>query len=122
MMGTTGVLGVFMRGYLACSLAELGEFGRAASYADEAVEIAETANQVYSLAFSFYCKGTVLVLQGEVSQSIAVLEQGLNLSRSWTLPLVLPLIGVIGRSRGNWDEAAEPLEQETVPERLVEYR
>jgi len=94
MMGTTGVLGVFMRGYLACSLAELGEFERASRSAKEAVEIAETANQVYSLAFSYYCKGNVLTLQGEVSQGIAVLEQALNLARSWTLPLVLPLIGV----------------------------
>ena len=94
MMGTTGVLGVFMRGYLACSLAELGEFERAAYFAKEAIEIAESANQVYSLAFSYYCKGTVLALQGEVVQSIGVLEQALNLGRSWTLPLVLPLIGV----------------------------
>jgi tetratricopeptide (TPR) repeat protein len=93
-MGTTGVLGVFMRGYLACSLAELGEFGRAVRCAEEAVEIAEAANHVYSLAFSYYSKGTVLALQGEVSQSIAVLEQSLNLCRSWTLPLMLPLIGI----------------------------
>jgi class 3 adenylate cyclase/tetratricopeptide (TPR) repeat protein len=93
-MGTTGVLGVFMRGYLACSLAELGEFGRAARCAEEAVEIAEGANHVYSLAFSYCCKGTVLVLQGEVSQSIGILEQSLNLCRSWTLPLMLPLIGM----------------------------
>jgi tetratricopeptide (TPR) repeat protein len=115
MMGTTGVLGVFMRGYLACSLAELGEFERAARSAREAVEIAETANQVYSLAFSYYCKGNVLTLQGEVSQGIAVLEQALNLARSWTLPLVLPLIGVsLGHAyclAGRTDEAIALLEE-----------
>lgn len=93
-MGTTGVLGVFMRGYLACSLAELGEFGRAARCAEEAVEIAEGANHVYSLSFSYYSKGIVLALQGEVPQSITVLEQSLNVCRSWTLPLMLPLIGI----------------------------
>jgi tetratricopeptide (TPR) repeat protein len=93
-MGTTGVLGVFMRGYLACSLAELGEFGRASRCAEEAVEIAEGANHVYSLSFSYYSKGIVLALQGEVPQSITVLEQSLNVCRSWTLPLMLPLIGM----------------------------
>jgi class 3 adenylate cyclase/tetratricopeptide (TPR) repeat protein len=92
-MGTTGILGVFTRVYLVCSLAELGEFGRAARFAEEAVEIAQDAHHVYSLAFSYYGKGTVLALQGEVSQSIAVLEQSLEVCRSWTLPLMLPLIG-----------------------------
>lgn len=92
-MGTPGVLGVFMRGYLACSLAELGEFGRALACAEEAVEIARAANQVYSSAFSYYCIGTVLVFQGKVSESIAALEQGLEICHSWILPLMLPLIG-----------------------------
>ena len=92
-MGTTGILGVFTRVYLVCSLAELGEFGRAARFAEEAVEIAQDAHHVYSLAFSYYGKGTVLALQGEVSESIAVLEKSLEVCRSWTLPLMLPLIG-----------------------------
>jgi len=125
MMGTTGVLGVFMRGYLACSLAELGEFERAAHYAEEAVEIAEAANQVYSLAFSCYCKGTVLTLQGEVAQGIAVLEQGLNLGRSWTLPLVLPLIGVsLGQAYYLADRADEAIAllEETEREANIMHR
>jgi class 3 adenylate cyclase/tetratricopeptide (TPR) repeat protein len=114
-MGTTGVLGVFMRGYLACSLAELGEFGRAARCAEEAVEIAEAADHVYSLSFSYYSKGTVLALQGEVSQSITVLEQGLDVCRSWTLPLMLPLLGIsLGYAyclAGRVDEAIVLLEE-----------
>jgi len=92
-MGTTGILGVFTRVYLVCSLAELGQFGLALRYSEEAVEIARGANHVYSLAFSYYGIGTVRALQGEVSQSIDFLEQGLDLCQSWTLPLMLPLIG-----------------------------
>ena len=92
-MGTTGILGVFTRVYLVCSLAELGEFDRAVRYAEEALQIARDANHVYSLAFAYYGIGTVLALQGEVSKSIALLEQGLDVCRSWTLPLMLPLIG-----------------------------
>jgi class 3 adenylate cyclase/tetratricopeptide (TPR) repeat protein len=92
-MGTTGIQGVFRRVYLVCSLAELGEFDRAWRLAEEAVEIAGTANHVYSLAFSCYGAGTVLALQGEVPRGISVLEQGLELCRSWILPLMIPLIG-----------------------------
>lgn len=92
-MGTTGILGVFTRVYLVCSLAELGEFDRALHYSEEAVEIARGANHVYSLAFSYFGIGTVLALQGEVSRSIEFLQQGLELCQTWTLPLMLPLIG-----------------------------
>jgi class 3 adenylate cyclase/tetratricopeptide (TPR) repeat protein len=114
-MGTTGVLGVFLRGYLGCSLAELGEFERAVRWAEEAVEIARAADHVYSLSFSYYCKGIVLALQGEVSRSIAVLEQSLEVCRSWTLPLMLPLIGLsLGHAyclAGRADEAILLLEE-----------
>jgi tetratricopeptide (TPR) repeat protein len=75
------------------SLAELGEFDRALRFAEEAVEIAQAANHVYSLAFSYYGLGTLLTLHGEVSRGITVLEQGLELCRSWILPLMLPLLG-----------------------------
>jgi class 3 adenylate cyclase/tetratricopeptide (TPR) repeat protein len=92
-MGTPGVLGVFMRGYLACSLAELGEFDRALSCAREGVEIAQAANQVYSLAFSYYSIGTVLAFQGNASESITLLERSREICSSWFLPLMQPLIG-----------------------------
>jgi len=114
-MGTTGILGVFTRVYLVCSLAELGEFDRALRLAEEAIEIARGANHVYSLAFSYYGTGTVLALQGEVSQSITVLEQGLDVCRSWTLPLMLPLLGIsLGYAyclAGRVDEAIVLLEE-----------
>ena len=92
-MGTTGVQGVFRRVYLVCSLAELGEFDQALRLAEEAIEIAKVANHVYSLAFSCYGAGTVLALRGEAPRAISVLEQGLELCRSWILPLMIPLIG-----------------------------
>lgn len=92
-MGTTGIQGVFRRVYLVCSLAELGEFDRALRLAEEAVDIARSANHVYSRAFSCYGAGTVLALRGELPRGISVLEQGLELCRSWILPLMIPLIG-----------------------------
>ncbi|HTO65346.1 MAG TPA: adenylate/guanylate cyclase domain-containing protein [Bradyrhizobium sp.] len=91
-MGTTGIQGVFRRIYLVGSLAELGEFDRALRLAEEAVDIARAANHVYSLAFAYYGAGTVLALRGEARRGISVLEQGLELCRSWILPLMTPLI------------------------------
>jgi class 3 adenylate cyclase/tetratricopeptide (TPR) repeat protein len=109
-MGTTGIQGVFRRVYLVCSLAELGEFDRALRLAEEAGEIARAANHVYSLAFSYYGAGTVLTLQGEVSRGISVLEQGLELCRSWSLPLMIPLIGTsLGHAYCLADRAGEAI-------------
>jgi class 3 adenylate cyclase/tetratricopeptide (TPR) repeat protein len=89
-MGTTGIVSVFSRIYLATSLAELGEFGAAALHAEEAIRIAESVSHVYSLAFGYYGLGTVLVRQGDVEKSIAALDRGLDLCRSRNLPLMLP--------------------------------
>jgi class 3 adenylate cyclase/tetratricopeptide (TPR) repeat protein len=91
-LGTTGLLSVFCRIYLVCCLAELGEFRRAASYADEAIGLAEGAAHVYSLTFACYGAGTLCLLQGEIERSISLLERGLELSSVPTLPLVFPLL------------------------------
>jgi tetratricopeptide (TPR) repeat protein len=91
-MGTTGITAVFVRIYLVCSLAELGEFAAAAHHADEAIRVAERATHVYSVAFAHYGAGTVMALRGDVDRSIASLEHGLDLCRSWNLPLMLPLL------------------------------
>jgi tetratricopeptide (TPR) repeat protein len=89
-MGTTGIVSVFSRIYLASSLAELGDFTTATLQAEEAFRIAESASHVYSVAFAYYGIGTVLVIRGEVPRAIAALERGLDLCRSRNLPLMLP--------------------------------
>jgi class 3 adenylate cyclase/tetratricopeptide (TPR) repeat protein len=93
-MGTTGILSVFSRSYLACSLAELGQFALASRHAEEAIRLAQNSGHVYSLASGYYGAGTVLALKGDVAASIEVLERGLELCRSWHLLLLLPLFGI----------------------------
>ena len=90
--GTTGLLSVFCRTYLVCCLAELGEFGPAVPRADEAIAIAEGARHVYSLAFACYGAGTLRLVKGEIQQSVALLERGLDLCRTSTLLLISPLL------------------------------
>jgi class 3 adenylate cyclase/tetratricopeptide (TPR) repeat protein len=92
-MGTTGIISVFTRIYLVSSLVEIGEFTAAKLLAEEAIRIAESANHVYSRAFAYYGMGTTLTLQGHLSRGMHILETGLELCRSWKIPLILPLLG-----------------------------
>jgi class 3 adenylate cyclase/tetratricopeptide (TPR) repeat protein len=114
-LGTTGIPSVFSRVYLACALIEVGEFATAMFHAEEAVRIAEQINQAYSLAFACYGIGTVFIFRGDVALSIPALERGLDLCRSWNLPLMLPLLGTsLGHAyclAGRVEEAIEHLEQ-----------
>jgi predicted ATPase/class 3 adenylate cyclase len=91
-MGTTGIIAVFSRIYLATSLAELGDFTTAMLHAEPAYQIAEAARHIYSIVFACYGIGTIRGIRGDVAGSIAVLEHGLELSRSWNLPVALPLL------------------------------
>jgi tetratricopeptide (TPR) repeat protein len=92
-MGTTGIMSVFLRIYLATSLAELGEFSTAMRHAEPAYRIAEGLGHVYSMTFACYGIGTIHVLRGAIDESISTLEHGLALCRSWNLPVALPLLG-----------------------------
>jgi class 3 adenylate cyclase/tetratricopeptide (TPR) repeat protein len=92
-MGTTGIMSVFLRTYLAMALAELGNFSAAMRHAEAAYRIAEAVGHVYSITFACYGIGTIRVLRGEIDESITILERGLELCRSWNLPVALPLLG-----------------------------
>ena len=93
LMGTTGMLSVFSRIYLATSLAELGDFATAMLHAEPAYQIAEAAGHVYSITFACYGIGTIRAIRGEIAESIAALERGLELCRTRNLPVALPLLG-----------------------------
>jgi class 3 adenylate cyclase/tetratricopeptide (TPR) repeat protein len=92
-MGTTGIIAVFSRVYLAMSLAELGDFATATLHAEPAYRIAEAARHIYSIVFASYGIGSIRAIRGEITGSIAVLEHGLELCRLWNLPVGLPLLG-----------------------------
>jgi tetratricopeptide (TPR) repeat protein len=114
-MGTTGILSVFTRIYLVCSLAELGAFDAALDHAESALKIAESRNHVYSLIFACYGLGTVFAMRGELERGIAALERGVELCRSWNLPLGMPLLATsLGHActlNGRLDEAIAVLEE-----------
>jgi class 3 adenylate cyclase/tetratricopeptide (TPR) repeat protein len=86
--GLAGLASVLSRGHLAWSLAELGEFDEAVARAEEAIRIAETADQAYSLAHAHLGLGGVLLRQGRVGEAMAVLERGLAHTRD--VPVLRP--------------------------------
>jgi tetratricopeptide (TPR) repeat protein len=114
-MGTTGIQSVFSRTYLVSALVELGEFDTARPQAQEAMKTAANRNHIYSQIFACYGLGSVSVLKGELPAGIAALERGIDLCRSWSLPLGFPLLAtVLGQAYcldSRPDQAAALLEE-----------
>jgi tetratricopeptide (TPR) repeat protein len=72
---------VMGRGYLAISLASLGDFVAAATMSDEALAIAKAAGHPYSVALAHFQEGRWRALQGNLSAAIAALELSLEACR-----------------------------------------
>jgi class 3 adenylate cyclase/tetratricopeptide (TPR) repeat protein len=87
-----GFPAVGSRSNLVCCLAELGEFDEAAVLADQALRLAESIEDPYSLTFACFGAGTLSLLKGEFNQTIEVLERGLERCRHLSLPLMFPPI------------------------------
>ncbi|MEX2220513.1 MAG: sigma 54-interacting transcriptional regulator [Candidatus Rokuibacteriota bacterium] len=87
-----GRVPVFSRIYLVYCLADLGDFRDGLVYGEEGLQLAEAADDAYSLIFASYGIGTLYLLKGEVGPAIAILEWALALCRTLTLPVALPLI------------------------------
>jgi class 3 adenylate cyclase/tetratricopeptide (TPR) repeat protein len=86
--GLAGVASVLSRGHLVWSLAELGEFEEAVPLAEEAIRLAESTRDVYSLAHAHLALGGVLVRQGRFGEATGVLEAGL--ARTDDVPVLRP--------------------------------
>ena len=87
-----GLVPVFARIYLVYCLADMGEFREGLAYGDEGTRLAEAANDAYSLIFASCGVGTLHLLRGDVGAAIEMLERGLTLCRTLTVPVALPLI------------------------------
>ena len=69
---------LFSRSFVAWSLAELGEFDRAASIAEEAVHLAELANHPFSTGYARLGMGVVYLRQGDTRRAISCFERALS--------------------------------------------
>ncbi len=80
--GQTGIISVFSRVYLVWCLAECGEFDEGIAHGEEAVQIAESVDQPYSLTAAYLCVGLLYLRKGDFQKAIPILERGLTLCRN----------------------------------------
>jgi tetratricopeptide (TPR) repeat protein len=79
------------RGYLACSLGELGRFKDAIKVGDEGIRIAEEAGHAFSRIFAYLFVAQPLLKKGDFARSLPLLKNSLNLCRDYRTNLLFPL-------------------------------
>jgi tetratricopeptide (TPR) repeat protein len=113
--GDPGLPSVFCRAFLAWGLAELGEFVEGLVYGTEAVQIAKTGDQPFTLGHAYFGAGMLHLRKGDFQPAIAALEQGLRICQIGDVQLVLPWVasslGYVYALGGRLREALPLLEQ-----------
>jgi predicted ATPase/class 3 adenylate cyclase len=113
--GEPGLPSVFCRAFLAWGLAELGAFAEGLGYGTEAVQIAQTVEQPFSLGHAYFGIGMLHLRKGDFQSAIAALEQGLHMCQTGDIQLVLPWVasslGYVYALSGRLQEALPLLEQ-----------
>jgi predicted ATPase/class 3 adenylate cyclase len=89
--GSIDIIAATSRAHLSLCHAERGAFTEGLAMAEEALRIAETVNNPFSLILA--CRGTSVVFlrQGELQRAIPMLERALSLCQDWHIPLLLPM-------------------------------
>jgi len=99
---------VLARTWLVLSLVELGEFVEAAGLAHEAVRIAETSGEPWSLADACLGLGTFRLRRGEAVEAAHILERGIETCRRYDIVVWLaPLMASLGYAWARSGRAAE---------------
>ncbi len=112
--GEAGPASVLSRMWLVVLLAEQGEFAEGITRGEEAVHIAETVDQPWSLIGAYYSVGCLYLRKGDLDKATPVLERGLGLSQDYPLfwlPWVASSLGYAYALSGRGAEALPLLEQ-----------
>ena len=113
--GLAAVASVQSGGYLAWYLAELGEFTEALARAEVGLKIAESVDDLYTLASACTMAGLPALLKGTPEQAIPVVERGLDICRSMyfrhLFPSAASCLGGLYAFAGRSGEAIPLLEE-----------
>jgi predicted ATPase len=111
--GMPGIAAVSTRARMILSLAEMGQFREATQLADEALRMADAANEVFSQTLTYSAVGELHLARGQFSSALLVLERSLVLCE--TVPLFSQWTSAcLGHARaltGHIAEALDILEQ-----------
>ena len=78
-LGEPGLPAVFSRSYLVRALAEVGQFSEGVVRGDEAVQLSEATDLLFSLGSALEGLGYVYLRRGEIPRATALLERGLQI-------------------------------------------
>ncbi|MCI0546641.1 MAG: sigma 54-interacting transcriptional regulator, partial [Candidatus Rokubacteria bacterium] len=99
---------VHSRTCLAWALAERGQFRDGIPFGEEAIRIAESVEHPLSLVVAYAGLGALYLRKGDPERAIPLLERGLELCQTWSLPLWFPrlasLLGSALAEAGRLDE------------------
>src|SRR5206468_1852763 len=96
-LGEAGLPSVVCRAWLVRSLAELGEFAEGSVHGAEAVRIAETVEQPFTLSNAYIGVGVLHLRQGDLPQAIPRLAKGLEICQTTDVRLQLQVAaGALG--------------------------
>jgi tetratricopeptide (TPR) repeat protein len=84
---------VGLRYWLALSLGERGEFATGLAAGEEAIRIAEVADDPFSLVDACWGVGLLYVSKGGVQEAIRVLERGLTVCQTQHLDILFSMVG-----------------------------
>jgi class 3 adenylate cyclase/tetratricopeptide (TPR) repeat protein len=90
--GTTGIVSAICQHWLVRCLAQLGEFGQALAYGEEAIHTATQSAHSYSTIYAYYGLGMLYYIQSDFDRAVYMLEQGLEVCRTADIPVLYPLI------------------------------
>jgi tetratricopeptide (TPR) repeat protein len=103
------------RTWLVLCLAERGDFLQGLSYGKEAVQIAETLDQPFSVVVSCYGLGLLYLRQGQLDQAMPLLRQSFSVCQSAKtlifFPWVASALGAAQTLRGSVADAVMLLEE-----------
>jgi class 3 adenylate cyclase/tetratricopeptide (TPR) repeat protein len=112
--GMAGFPVVMGRVFWAWALAELGEFEEGMNHGHKAIQLAETLNHPYSLAFACRGLGHVYGIRGDFRHAAPLLERGVALCREWNLhflaPTLMEMLGYVYALSGRLQEGVELLQ------------
>ena len=115
-LGFTGLATVLGNLWLSRSLSDLGELAEARIRAEEALRVATTADQPFSLIAAYLALGPVHLHLGHFDAAAAAFRSGAELGRTWDMPGWVELDGGLACAlalQGVRDEAVRALEEAT---------
>lgn len=90
--GLAGLPAVFSRGFLAWSLAELGQFADGIACGEDGARIAEAVTHPYSQIVAYWAVGDLYIRKGDPDKAIRSLERGLILCQATDIRLLFPMV------------------------------